>query len=456
LGLLDELEPVSTGERTQCTRQHLNILSPFFNAVSASTAILRQVLIIARMNRPVACIAATAIIAMSAARAELPPVPVPPENPITESKRLLGKILFWDEQLSSDDTIACGTCHIPAVGGVDPREGIYPGTDAGTIDNVRGSPGIVGLDASGRTVEHPLFGFDPQVTQRASISNFMAIWADEIFWDGRARSTFRDPATGEVVIESGGALENQALMALSSDVEMAKQGRTWDELAEKLRTRPPLALASNWPPDIRRGLAANPDYPALFADAFGDTGITPVRIAFALATYQRTLVADRAPWDRFQAGESAALSARELRGWREFQAFLCADCHVPPLFTNNDFLNIGLRLWEFDVGRMGVTGDAEDAGEVKVPSLRNVGLRPRFMHTGQFSNLGAAIAFYTTGAALEGRDRMPRGGIYSFNMSSITETDIRAFLEGALTDPRVRDEVYPFDRPTLASEIQTH
>ena len=40
------------------------------------------------------------------AQAELPVVPVPEENPITESKRVLGKILFWDEQLSSDDTVA--------------------------------------------------------------------------------------------------------------------------------------------------------------------------------------------------------------------------------------------------------------------------------------------------------------------------------------------------------------
>jgi hypothetical protein len=53
--------------------------------------------------------------------AGLPPVPVPAENPITEPKRVLGKILFWDEQLSSDGTVACGTCHRPSAGGADPR-----------------------------------------------------------------------------------------------------------------------------------------------------------------------------------------------------------------------------------------------------------------------------------------------------------------------------------------------
>ena len=52
----------------------------------------------------------------------LPPVPVPPENPITEAKRVLGKILFWDEQLSSDNTMACGTCHITGAPGRGPTD----------------------------------------------------------------------------------------------------------------------------------------------------------------------------------------------------------------------------------------------------------------------------------------------------------------------------------------------
>ena len=66
--------------------------------------------------------------------AQLPPVPVPAENPITEEKRVLGKILFWEEQLSSDNTVACGTCHIMAFAGSDPRPAINPGID-GTFGN---------------------------------------------------------------------------------------------------------------------------------------------------------------------------------------------------------------------------------------------------------------------------------------------------------------------------------
>lgn len=395
---------------------------------------------------------AAALLSATSALAQLPAVPSPAENPPTEAKRVLGKILFWDEQLSWDNTVACGTCHLPGAGGADTRAGRHPGTDAGTIDDVRGSPGIALYDISGARAEHPVFAMQPQVTPRISPSNFMALWADAIFWDGRAGPEFTDPESGEILITSGGALESQVIEALSNPAEMARSGHDWARLNAKLAAAAPLALASELPPDVSAAIERTPDYPELFAAAFGDAEITAARIAFAIADYQRTLVADMTAWDRLQAGEATALSESAMRGWRDFQAFLCDSCHVPPLFTNNDFFNIGLRLASFDAGRMTVTGDIEDAGEMKVPSLRNVGLRRRFMHTGQFNTLAAAISFYLTAPALEHRDTMPNGTVYAFNMGVRSEIDIRSFLEEGLTDPRVRDEAFPFDRPKLNSE----
>ena len=240
--------------------------------------------------------------------AQLPPVPVPAENPITEPKRVLGKILFWDEQLSSNDTTACGTCHRPASGGADPRFGRHTGTDRGTIDDVWGSPGVVYMNEAGEALEHPIFGYEPQVTRRIAPSNFGALWAREVFWDGRAGSQFVDPQSGEVVIAQGGALENQVLDSLSNPSEMTHPGRTLGRpRPRKLRRVRPLALARDFPDDVSEALAERPDYPALFRAAFGDDGITAVRIAFAVATYERTLVADRTPWDRYMAGEETAL-----------------------------------------------------------------------------------------------------------------------------------------------------
>jgi cytochrome c peroxidase len=384
--------------------------------------------------------------------AGLPPVPVPAENPISEPKRVLGKILFWDEQLSSDGTVACGTCHRPSAGGGDPRTGRHPGVDKGTIDDVMGSPGIVWLGRDGHAQQHPLFGAAPQVTPRLSPSNFGGIWADELFWDGRARSELMDPLTGKVAIARGGALENQALAALLNESEMAKVGRSWGDVAADLARARPLGLATNLPPDTAAAIKNHPTYAALFEAAYGDGAITPVRIAFALATYQRTLVADQTPYDRFAAGDTTALSDRALHGWKALQAFHCTACHTPPLFTNNEFFQIGLRRADFDRGREEVTGDPEDAGEMKVPTLRNAGLKPRFMHTGEFTSLGAAVRFYINTLALPERDGIPGAGLYTFNMSSVDESDLREFIGTALTDPRVRDETFPFDRPVLRSE----
>lgn len=387
------------------------------------------------------------------AAAQLPPVPVPSENPITEPKRVLGKILFWDEQLSSNDTTACGTCHRPASGGADPRFGRHTGTDMGTIDDVWGSPGVVYMNEAGEALDHPIFGFEPQVTRRVAPSNFGALWAGEVFWDGRAGSRFLDPLSGEVAIAEGGALENQVLDSLSNPAEMTHPGRTWDDLTGKLHRVRPLALARNFPADVSEALAEHPDYPALFQAAFGDDGITAVRIAFAIATYQRTLAADRTPWDRYMAGDESALTEQAEFGWQVFQRLRCVNCHEPPLFTNNDFFNIGLRLSEFDTGRQEVTSDPEDAGEMRVPSLRNVGLRTRLMHTGEFGRLSEAIAFYNTAMALPGVDEVPGVGTYVFDLTGFDSYDLDAFLRTALLDPRVAEETFPFDRPTLGSEL---
>src|SRR5687768_18620450 len=103
-----------------------------------------------------------ALVASRPLAAGLPPVPVPAENPITEPKRVLGKILFWDEQLSSDASVACGSCHRPSAGGGDPRTGRHPGIDKGTIDDVMGSPGIAWHGPDGRPRPHPLVGTAPQ------------------------------------------------------------------------------------------------------------------------------------------------------------------------------------------------------------------------------------------------------------------------------------------------------
>ncbi len=388
----------------------------------------------------------------SPAVAQLGPPPVPPENPITPEKTVLGKILFWDEQLSSDNTVACGTCHQPRQGGADPGFMRLPGRDGvlNTPDDTFGSPGVRLTDGAGYYLPALDFGFDPQVTGRLAPTFIGASYFTTNFWDGRAPTTFIDPLTGAQSIASGGALESQLVKPPVSAVEMAHPGRTWIDVERKLIRARPLALASDLPNDVATAIARYPGYPALFRRAFGTNAITTERIAFAIATYERSLVPDQSPWDDFDAGHSSALTPGQLRGLNLFNGKgRCVFCHVPPLFADDSFHNIGVRPPHEDLGLRNVTGSAADRGRFKTPTLRNTGLRQRWMHNGNIGDLDDVVDFYVKGGNFS--DNLdPLIGPLSINQ--FEKADLVDFLTHALTDPRVAAEEAPFDRPRLRSE----
>src|SRR5262245_45992852 len=172
------------------------------------------------------------------AAAQLPLAWQPPQNPSTHPKVMLGKILFWDEQLSSDDSIACGTCHLPEFGGSDPRFdlGVHPGPDRlyGTADDIHGSAGVSRQANNGAFTPDTIFGMRLQVTGRVAPTNIGASHQGELFWDGRATPQFVDPETSQVLIPFGGALESQAIGPILSPVEMGVEGRTWQDVRQKL------------------------------------------------------------------------------------------------------------------------------------------------------------------------------------------------------------------------------
>lgn len=385
----------------------------------------------------------------------LPKVSYPNENPPQEAKRILGKILFWDEQLSTDNSIACGSCHLPASGGADNRVGRYPGYDQQfkTDDDIVGSIGVVTRNSLGQPIEHPVFANQRQVTNRSSQAYFLGVWAKQNFWDGRATSEFIDPEQKIIAIKTGGALENQVLGPLMSSVEMAKQGQTPIEVVQKLSQARPLALASKLPDDIAKALIKDKRYPYLFKEAFGDKQISLKRIAFAIATYERSLIADQTPWDLAMAGQHK-LGYQENLGFEFFKQSGCSQCHQPPLFTDNQFYNIGIQGLNADQGHQLISAKKQDAGAMKTPSLRNVALKNHFMHTGQFTSLNKVMDAYASIRFDSIASQLPNGEKYNFQFTEFQRKAIIAFLTNSLTDPRVQNETFPFDRPKLRSEIQ--
>ncbi|HLM01469.1 MAG TPA: cytochrome c peroxidase, partial [Pyrinomonadaceae bacterium] len=387
----------------------------------------------------------------------LSPPPVPVGNAVTAAKASLGKALFWDEQLSSTWTVSCGTCHRPAAGGSDPRTGVgnprsvNPGFDNvfNTPDDVFGSPGVPLNNADGTYSPSNHFGFGEQVTNRKTPSYLNAgVAFAGLFWDGRASNIFRDPLTNQVLLTDWGSLESQILSPPTSAVEMAHGNRNWTQIAQDLAAAKPLALASDIPPSLAEWVNGR-TYPELFEEAFGTPEVTPSRIALAIATHERVLFSDRAAIDRWGA-QIEPLTAQENRGSEIFVEVNCSFCHGGPLLTDQNFHNVGVRPQIEDRGRGGFTGNANDNGRFKTPGLRNVELRAPYMHNGRFATLEDVVEFYNRGGDFNAPNKDPR--VRPLNLSSQQKADLVAFLKRPMTDPRVKNELPPFDRPKLYTE----
>ncbi len=392
----------------------------------------------------------------SASLAQLQPPPEPPGNPLTTSKANLGEALFWDEQISSTRTVACGTCHLPTVGGEDPRSGVdplavHPGPDEvfGNQDDVFGSPGVPLNGADGLYDWSTHFGLLEQVTGRRTLSAINAGYSPELFWDGRATNEFVDPVTMTVILESGAALESQAVGPPVSDVEMAHVGRVWTDVLARIDESEPLALSPQVPLELIDWIAGR-SYAQLFEDAFGSPGVTAPRVAMAIASYERTLFTDRTPFDDFVAGDDEALTTQEAAGRSLFAgAAGCDNCHQGILLTDHSFRYTGVRPQTDDIGREEVTGHPDDKGKMRVPSLRNVELRAPYMHNGRFATLEEVVEFYDRGGDFPNSEISPLG------LTTQQKEDLLAFLRRPLTDPRLAQELPPvFDRPRLYVESE--
>jgi cytochrome c peroxidase len=299
-----------------------------------------------------------------------------------------------------------------------------------------------------------------------------------LFWDGRAEcahsgcpsfSAFEDPdALGTFPIQSGGALENQAVGPPLSAVEMACEGATWPKIHQKLALATPLGLAKLVPEALSVFIAANGgSYPEMFKAAFGATQtsgppdeINTRRIAFAIATHERRLRSDQTPWDRWNAGQAAALTPNQLHGLELFDSKArCILCHHAPAFSDGDFHFIGFHQPSWDLGRKGIDTAFGVPGAMRTPTLRNVGLREAtgLLHNGAGTgaSLAQIIEVYDRGGLVDDAAVTATPidtTIRPLHLSSGEKSDLLDFLQHGLEDPRVGAQTAPFDRPQLSTE----
>lgn len=267
---------------------------------------------------------------------------------ITEEVFQLGRHLFYEKRLSRNNKVSCGTCHQQSKAFTD------------------------GLAFS--------VGLNGEKTRRSAMSIANLAWDDDFFWDLRSSS-----------------LEDQALQPIQDHIEM---DLTLSEAVFRLDSL-----------DL---------YDSLFYFAFGDTMITPQKIAISIAEFEKGLISKDSKYDKFKRGE-ASFTLEESMGIELFathpgeyynpdlqtNVFIrggnCGDCHggpvsfnVPVLLPNQRARNNGL---EFDSERQDdgffeFTGDPDDKGKFKVPTLRNIALTAPYMHDGRFNTLEEVLDNY--------------------------------------------------------------
>jgi len=298
-----------------------------------------------------------------------------PGQAMTE-KEVLGRLLFFDEDLSSPPGQSCATCHDPEVAFADPQ------TDLPVSKGAR--PGLYG-NRNDMPVAYAAY------VPPLHYNSDEEIWVGGLFWDGRANS-----------------LAEQAMGPPLNPLEMAVPDTL--AMADKLRSL---------------------SYSGMFEEIYGPDALANPDSAFrymadAIEAFEKTPEVNpfTSKYDQWLRGQ-AELSEQEIKGLSIFIAENkgnCAACHIMdvledgthPLFTDFTYDNLGVPknpenpfyllspeynpsgLDFVDIGLGEIVNDPLQNGKFRVPTLRNIAITPPYLHNGVFKTLFSVIAFYNT------------------------------------------------------------
>jgi cytochrome c peroxidase len=240
--------------------------------------------------------------------------------------------------------------------------------------------------------------FDPVISGDGTISCATCHQPEKGFSDGKPRS---EGIHNAKLKRASPTLWNVAYLnklfwdARATSLEEQMQGPLFDE-NEMGTTRIQLLATLN---SIKT-------YQQLFAEAFPGRNpkdsIGLAEIYTSIAAFESSLISLNSRYDHYAHGYHQALNQQEIEGLNIFRSFVarCAECHTPPLFTNQQIAVIGSPEPEgipFDPGAQVTYNDPSVRGGFKVPSLRNIDKTAPYMHSGRFSTLRETVEFYTKG-----------------------------------------------------------
>ncbi len=339
------------------------------------------------------------------------PAPVvPADNPMTDEKVDLGRHLFYEKQLSYNGTQSCGSCHQQALGFAD------------------GLP--LALGSTGES--HP----------RNAMGLTNVAYAQRLGWGHPTLNLLEQQALGPIFGEN--------------PVEMGMRSHEADLTAR---------------------LAALPLYVAKFAAAF-PTEAEPITLDNALkaiASFERTLISANSRYDQFVAGDEAAMNASEKRGMDLYfdEVTECFHCHggfnfsdatdfagsvaATPTFHNTGLYNLNGSgdYPSRNGGIFEITGNREQMGQFRAPTLRNIAESKPYMHDGSVPDLEGVIDHYAAGgrtiesgpnAGAGYLNPYKDGSIRGFAISEQGKADLVAFMkalsdESFLTNPAFSDPI---------------
>ncbi|MBK8923941.1 MAG: c-type cytochrome [Saprospirales bacterium] len=318
-------------------------------------------------------------------------------RPVQQNKVILGRVLFYDKNLSKDGSVSCASCHKQ---------------ELAFSDNAAVSRGV--FDRAG----------DRNSIALGSVLNFSAYYGTDLFgpsgipffWDNRA---------GTASEQNIGSMTNPKEMDMSHS-------------------------------DIVSAVQAQPYYEPLFRIAFGNGQISSERVSEAIAEFVNAIGSFHSKFDR-EAEQTIGYNVYNDAEYTNFSGFTaeenrgkkiyldhCAACHSPtqsrPAMMKG---NNGLDAASPDPGVGGITGLPADMGLFKVPLLRNIALTAPYMHDGRFATLEEVVEHYNSGIKAHPNLSFElRSGAEPkrLNLTDTQKQDLVAFLK-TLTDEQLLTDV---------------
>jgi cytochrome c peroxidase len=361
-------------------------------------------------------------------------IPQDPRNPLSAEKVALGRLLFHETGIAEmpkdkegRNTYSCASCHFAAAG-----------FQAGRVQGLgEGAEGI-GLRGEGRQriAHYALNDIDAQPIRSPSAMN--GAYQIVTLWNGQFGA--RGPNIG------------------TEYAWWADSPRSFNHLGyHGLETQAIAGMEVH-------GLLVDEDildqygYKELFDQAFSDWPLdqryTNETAGLAIAAYERTLLANQAPFQRWLRGESEAMSEIEKAGaLLFFGKAACVSCHTGPALNSMEFHALGMKdLFDCPeevfrtltnaaehLGRGGFTGRPEDLYKFKVPQLYNLKDSPFYGHGSSLRSLREVVAYKNAGQPENPRVTATQLAP-EFKPLGLSEAEIdaiTAFLENALYDPEL-------------------